>query len=81
MIVDESGGGLQIQDMVVGGPAFSSQQLSSGDRLLAVDGLPVNSHTYHESLIGSDIPGTLVKLTVCSSSDHVKEVTLARTLL
>ena len=79
MIVDESGGGLQIQDMVVGGPAFNSQQLSSGDRLLAVDGLPVNPHTYHESLIGGDAPGTLVKLTVRSSSDHVKEVTIART--
>ena len=30
--------GLTIEDMVVGGPAFHSQELERGDTLLAVDG-------------------------------------------
>jgi hypothetical protein len=100
--------GLTIEDMVVGGPAFNSQELERGDTLLAVDGqvtalpsapcvlvrhpraswlfvraswLPwfgaftlykmtrripqvVSEATIAEAILGSDVPGTAVRLTV-----------------
>lgn len=56
--------GLTIEDMVVGGPAFNSQELERGDTLLAVDGQVVSEATIAEAILGSDVPGTAVRLTV-----------------
>ena len=71
--------GSTIDNMVIGGPAYNCQRLSKGDILCKVDDEPVDVHTLHDKLIGSDVPGSLVKITVCSSTQNEeKEVVLTR---
>jgi C-terminal processing protease CtpA/Prc len=79
--------GAVIDNMVIGGPAYNSEQLDKGDVILEVDGKPVNPDTLHEALLGADIPGTkfVVKVKKASSggmwssdSGAIKNVTLTR---
>ena len=71
--------GTTIDNMVVGGPAYNSQQLSKGDVLLAVDDVDVDGDNMHDLLIGNDVPGSTVKLTVSSAgSGLIKQVMLVR---
>ena len=71
--------GLTIEDLVVGGPAFNCEQLSRGDEMLMIDDEIVNADNCFDRLIGSDEPGSLVKITVRSaSSQQVKNVILTR---
>ena len=71
--------GSKIDNMVIGGPAYNSQKLSKGDVLLKVDDLKVDDERLHEMLIGQDIPGSSVKLTVRDAvSGQLKEATLMR---
>jgi hypothetical protein len=75
MLVD-----LTIHGMIPGGPAFNSRQLRVGDKILKVDGNALGpDDDYARSLIGSDIPGSKVILTVFSESENtVKTVSLRR---
>ena len=57
-----------IESMVVGGPAFNCQQLDRGDELLLVDGEVVTDANRNTLLIGKDIPGSAVTLTVKKAS-------------
>ena len=50
--------GAVIDNMVIGGPAYNSEQLDKGDVILEVDGRAVNPETLHEALLGADVPGT-----------------------
>ena len=50
--------GAIIDNMVIGGPAYNSEQLGKGDVILEVDGRPVTSENLHEALLGADVPGT-----------------------
>jgi hypothetical protein len=56
--------GLTIDNMVIGGPAHNTGLLAKGDVIIAVDGLTVNEETVHAALLGDDLPGTSVVLTV-----------------
>ena len=56
--------GTTIDGMVLGGPASNSGRLSKGDVILEVDGLTVTSDTVAQALLGSDIPGTSLRLKV-----------------
>ena len=67
-----------IESMVVGGPAFNCQELDRGDELLRVDGQPVTDQNRHMLLIGSDLPGSQVTLTVLKASGATKDVVLSR---
>jgi hypothetical protein len=67
-----------IESMVVGGPAFNCQELDRGDELLRVDGQPVTEQNRHRLLIGSDLPGSQVTLTVRKASGATKDVVLSR---
>ena len=54
-----------IDNMVLGGPAFNTRQLSKGDLILKIDGFACTSkEEIHNLLLGEDIPGTTVTLTV-----------------
>jgi hypothetical protein len=71
--------GMSIDNMVVGGPAYNCQQLNKGDLLMRVDDEEVGLHDIHEKLVGSDIPGTFVKVAVLSPETmEEKEVMLTR---
>jgi hypothetical protein len=63
--------GIEIENMVVGGPAFTSMCLEPGDVLLAVDGSFATENTVENMLVGSDKPGTLVTLTVAKGGSEV----------
>jgi len=49
--------GCVIDNMVVGGPAYTSQKLDKGDVIVKIDGKDVNQDTLLPRLIGSDQPG------------------------
>lgn len=71
--------GNTVDNMVIGGPAYNSQKLNKGDVLLKVDDVEVDGERLHDMLIGQDIPGTFLNLTVRDAgSGHLKEVTLKR---
>ena len=56
--------GATILGLVVGGPSFFCGQLSVGDNIVQVDGNTVTSDNLHELLVGNDIPGSFVTITV-----------------
>jgi len=57
-----------IEHIVVGGPAHHCRQLDKGDIILKVDGDEMTLESCPVALIGCDIPGTLVTLTVQKES-------------
>ena len=59
---------LTINNMVEGGPAFNCRQLDKGDIILKVDGEEVTLESCPEALIGSDMPGSSVTVTVQKGS-------------
>ena len=70
---------LTIHNMVVGGPAFNSRLINIGDRIVAVDGQKVGLDNFEAALVGSDLPGSEVVLTVFRESEKIeKQVTLRR---
>jgi len=75
---------LVIHNMVVGGPAYKCKQLEVGDEIIKVDGVEVSADRFEEfqkALIGDDVPGSTLTLTVRKqpeeeSSVSEKEVTV-----
>ena len=63
--------GTSIDNTVVGGPAHNSQKLSHGDTILKVDGLVATNENILELLIGNDVPGSSVEITVLKNGPHV----------
>ena len=56
--------GTVIDNMVIGGPAYNSDRLEKGDTIVQVNGKPVSAEELPDMLIGDDIPGTSVVITV-----------------
>ena len=46
------------------GPAYNSQKLKKGDVIVKVNGVEVDDESLHSHLIGTDVPGSFVKVTV-----------------
>jgi hypothetical protein len=70
-----------IDDTAVGGPAYNCLNISPGDVIVLVDDDVVSADDCYEKLIGNDVPGSPVKLTVRSSASlQLKTVTLTRML-
>ena len=67
-----------IESMVVGGPAFNCQKLDRGDELLCVDGTDVDDSNRNRLLIGKDVPGSSVTLTVQKASGERRDVVVSR---
>jgi C-terminal processing protease CtpA/Prc len=55
---------LIIDSMVIGGPAYKCKQLDRGDKIIKVDGYEVDENNFQAMLLGDDIPGSFVILTV-----------------
>ena len=63
---------LIIDNMVIGGPAYKCKQLDKGDKIIKVDGYDVDENNFQKILLGDDIPGSPVILTVLKGgSDEV----------
>jgi hypothetical protein len=56
--------GLRIDNMVIGGPAHNTGLLEKGDTIVAIDGIAVTEESIHAALLGEDIPGSSVVLTI-----------------
>ena len=68
-----------IDGMAVGGPAYNCEELMQGDVLLMVDDEPVDADNCYDKLVGSDVRGSIVKLTVrCVARQQIKDVLLRR---
>jgi len=67
-----------IDQILVGGPAYYSKVLESGDEILEVDGAKIEPNMLANTLLGSDIPGTFVNITVRQVRGEIKTVKLKR---
>jgi len=64
--------GATINNMVEAGPAFNSKQLDKGDVILKVDGEEVTLDSCPDALIGNDMPGSCLTVTVQKGSGPLK---------
>ncbi len=60
-----------VDNTVIGGPAHSSKAIRQGDVILKIDGTPVNSDNIKGMLVGSDVPGSSVTVTVAKGGTKV----------
>jgi hypothetical protein len=65
--------GLVVENMVVGGPAYTCAELDRGDIVTKVDGIDVTEETFPRAVIGVDLP-VRTRL-VCALCWHVLLVT------
>ena len=63
--------GTSIDNLVVAGPAYNSRQLHRGDVIAKVDGVPVTQDSIHDALVGCDLPGSPVVISVARGNAMV----------
>ena len=56
---------------VIGGPAYNCQLLERGDVILKIDSVEVDEDTLLTYLIGNDVPGSKVTITVMKANHKV----------
>jgi S1-C subfamily serine protease len=60
-----------VDNLVVGGPAYNSRQLHHGDVIVKVDGIPITASNIHEVMVGDDVPGAPVVVSVARGGPKV----------
>ena len=60
-----------IDNIVVGGPAYNSKLLSRGDVILKVNDVAVTQSNIYDLLVGEDIPGSYVDISVAKGGLQV----------
>ena len=70
--------GMTIDNMIIGGPAYNSRVLDKGDVICKIDQMPVSLEELPHALLGSDVPGSSVVLTVRKISGRTLDVGLKR---
>jgi S1-C subfamily serine protease len=63
--------GTVVDNTVIGGPAHSSKAIGQGDVILKIDGIVVTSDNIKGLLVGSDVPGSSVTVTVAKGGPKV----------
>ncbi len=63
--------GTMVDNLVVGGPAYNSRQLHHGDVIVKVDGISITASNIHEVMVGDDIPGAPVIVSVARGGPKV----------
>ena len=56
--------GTTIDNLVVGGPAHNSKHLAPGDLIIKVNSIPATKLNVYDLLLGDDIPGSFVDISV-----------------
>ena len=64
--------GAEIQGIVPGGPAFNSSMLAIGDVIVGIDGAEITEEDVAIRLVGEDVAGSMVTLTVQKHKEKVK---------
>lgn len=67
----------QVENVMIGGPAYLSGKVQKGDFIVEVDGRPVSGSTLLSAIIGDDVPGSTLTLTL-QKGEQVAYVTLKR---
>jgi hypothetical protein len=67
---------MQVEHTIIGGPAHKIIQ--EGDTIVRVDNQPVTPDNIAELLLGNDVPGSIVQLTVQDNQQQLNSVHLAR---
>lgn len=67
-----------VENVMIGGPAFASRNILKGDCIVKVNGEFVQGSDLLGKIIGDDIPGTLVTLTLKRGPAKLLDVTLKR---
>lgn len=67
-----------VENLMMGGPAFASRHIFKGDCIVKVNGEFVQGNDLLEKIIGDDVPGTLVTLTLKRGPAELLDVTLKR---
>lgn len=67
-----------VESVMMGGPAFSSRNIFKGDCIVKVNGEFVQGNDLLEKIVGEDVPGTLVTLTLKRGPADLVDVTLKR---
>ena len=68
--------GASIESTIVGGPAYSSQLFARGDVILQVDNQTAHDKNVSLLVVGDDVPGSTVNLTVAKDGDMVRTLPL-----
>jgi S1-C subfamily serine protease len=63
--------GAVIENIIIGGPAFHSALIEKGDLVLGVDGNKISEESICSALIGDDVPGSSVVVTVQKRNHQV----------
>ncbi len=63
--------GTVVDNTVIGGPAHISKAIGQGDVILKIDGIYVTSDNIKAMLVGSDVPGSLVTVTIAKGGPQV----------
>ena len=72
--------GATIDNTVVGGPAFNSKKISHGDVILKVNQESINDHNAIDIIVGDDIPGSVVQLTIAKGGRNVLSFVICKVL-
>ena len=71
--------GVYIDNIVFGGPAYNSEVLKKGDKILKVDGNEVTAENVTHAMVGCDLAGSLVSLEIKRpGAGNSQAVTLTR---
>ena len=68
--------GMVIDNMVMGGPAYNSGMLDKGDIIVQIDHQDVSVDGLSIALLGSDVPGSSVVITVKKSRPELNGKTI-----
>ena len=63
--------GTTVDNLVVGGPAYNSRQLHRGDVIVKVNGNAITQANIHDIMVGDDMPGAPVVVTVARGGAKV----------
>ena len=63
--------GTTVDNLLVGGPAYSCMKLAQGDVILKVDSVEATEANIVELLVGNDLPGTPMEIVVAKGGIQV----------
>jgi C-terminal processing protease CtpA/Prc len=73
--------GTTVDNMVIGGPAYNSRQISTGDVILKVNGSSATKENILDLLVGNDIPGSPVELRIAKGGIKASYDSIASSFL
>ena len=72
-----NGNGL-VENVLIGSPAYTSRNILKGDSIVKVDGEFVKGVDMQRKIVGEDLPGSTVTLTLKRGPAELVDVTLKR---